>query len=192
MLYGKTSLNSMDDYKKHRLGKRAFFVFLVRRIKFSLFLFILAWAAWYAERWLSPEYASVGDYIFRALLLVSVAYFLIIYLITYLEYRYHSYVFTEEAFVVTKGYAVHNETAALYHQIQNVNINRSPLDRVIGVSEIVIFMAGSDRETAHNRIVLPAVQKKKARLVQKEILMRARRCVVAEDEDESPSHKRPG
>lgn len=83
--------------------------------------------------------------------------------------------FTDEAFMMSSGYMVRSEGAALYHQIQNVNIERGPWDRMAGVSKVVIFLAGSEASTAHNKIVLPAVGKKKAKLVQKELLVRARR-----------------
>ena len=93
---------------------------------------------------------------------------------TYMEYHFYTYMFTDEAFIMTSGYIMRNELAALYHQIQNVSIQRRPLDRLAGVSKIVIFMNGAEKDAAHNKIVLPAVGKTKAKLVQKELLMRAR------------------
>ena len=95
-----------------------------------------------------------------------------------MEYHFYTYTFTDEAFIMTSGYIVRNELAALYHQIQNVNIQRGPLDRLAGVSQIVIFMNGSEHSGAHNKIVLPAVGKTKAKLVQKELLVRARKHVM--------------
>jgi hypothetical protein len=38
-------------------------------------------------------------------------------------------------------------------------------------------MTGSEHDAAHNKIVLPAVGKTKAKLVQKELLVRARKHV---------------
>jgi putative membrane protein len=154
----------MENHKKHSLGHRAFFLFLSRRIKF----------AWYAERWVPIEYLYLSDYIVKIILLLSCAYLFMILFYTYMEYRFYTYMFTEEAFIMTEGYVVRNESAALYHQIQNVNIQRSPLDRLTGVSQIVIFMTGAEKDTNHNKIVLPGVGKKKAKLVQKELLVRAR------------------
>ena len=174
----------MENEKKHSLGKRAFILFLSKRIKFAIFLFALTGAAWYSERWIpptSPEFAIWGDFAVQVLLLVSIAYFLMILAWTYLEYHFYTYMFTDEAFIMTSGYIVRNELAALYHQIQNVSIQRNPLDRMAGVSQIVIFMNGAERDAAHNKIVLPAVGKTKARLVQKELLVRARRHLSSDD-----------
>jgi len=167
--------HGLQTDKKHSLGNRAFFIFLFRRIKFVAFLFILAFAIWYTERWIPAGYVSWGDYVAKVLFLVSSFYFAFVFLRTYFEYRYYTYLFTDEAFIMTYGYLMRNEVATLYHHIQNVNIERSPLDRMMGVSQIIIMMTGSDRETRRNQVVLPAVGRKKARLVQSELLRRARR-----------------
>jgi membrane protein YdbS with pleckstrin-like domain len=143
-------------------------------MKLVIFFFVLTVAAWYSERWAPPYYAPFVDYGVNLLALFSVLYFLAIILWTYMEYRVYTYTFTDEAFIMTSGYIIRTELAALYHQIQNVSIQRNPLDRLAGVSQIVIFMNGAEKDAAHNKIVLPAVGKTKAKLVQKELLIRAR------------------
>jgi uncharacterized membrane protein YdbT with pleckstrin-like domain len=173
----------MENHKKHSLGHRAYLLFLSKRMKLVILFFAFAAAAWYAERWVPPyyEYTPFIDYGVEVFALFSVLYFLAIALYTYMEYRFYTYTFTDEAFIMTYGYIVHNELAALYHQIQNVNIQRNPLDRLVGVSQIVIFMNGGEHSGAHNKIVLPAVGKTKAKLVQKELLVRARKHVMGDD-----------
>jgi membrane protein YdbS with pleckstrin-like domain len=165
----------LEDDKKHSLGNRAFFIFLSRRIKYVVLIYLFTFGVWYAQRWIPPVYAPFGDYAAKLLLLLSCFYFFFVIFETYLEYRYYTYFFTEEAFIMTYGYVVRNEVATLYHHIQNVNIERSVLDRLIGVSKLIILMTGSDRETRRNQIVLPAISQKKARTVQAELLRRARR-----------------
>ncbi len=167
----------MENERKHSLGHRAYVLFLSKRIKLVIFLFALTAAAWYSERWAPSYYLPFVQYGVGLLALFSVLYFLAIMLWTYMEYHFYTYMFTEEAFIMTSGYVMRTELAALYHQIQNVNIQRGPLDRLAGVSQIVIYMNGSERDGAHNKIVLPAVGKTKAKLVQKELLVRARRHV---------------
>ena len=141
-------------------------------------------AAWYGSRagWFGATGSSAGAgggiVVAEALAAAGLAWLLFAALTTYAAYRVHRYFFTEEAFMMTSGIATRNEVAALYHQIQNVNITRSPADRIWGVSQIVIFMTGSDREAGHTRIVLPALSKSKAKLVQGELLSRARRHVA--------------
>jgi uncharacterized membrane protein YdbT with pleckstrin-like domain len=139
---------------------------------------VFAFAAWYSERWLPFTLAPYGDYITKMIFLLAATVLFMVLFWTYMEYHFYTYMFTDEAFIVTSGYVMRNEVAALHHQIQNVNIRRSPLDRIIGVSQIVIFMVGSEKDATHNQIVLPAVGKRKAKLVQKELLVRARRHIV--------------
>ena len=170
---------SLEAGKRHSLGQRAFLVFFVGRIKWALFLFALSFGVWYAERWIPTDYAAWGVYAMEVLFSVSAAYLLFIFLETYLEYRYYTYLFTDDAFIMTYGYVVRNEVATLYHHIQNVNIERSVADRFIGVSKIIILMTGSDRGSGRNQIVLPAVGRRKAKLVQAELLRRARRRAEA-------------
>ncbi len=171
----------LETHRKHSLGKRAFILFLSKRIKLVIFFFVLTAAAWYSEQW-APSYdLPFVQYAVELIALFSVLYFLAMLLWTWMEYRFYTYTFTDEAFIMTYGYIERNELAALYHQIQNVNIVRSPLDRMAGVSKIIILMTGSQHDPAHNKIVLPAVGKKKAKLVQQELLVRARRHMTGTD-----------
>jgi membrane protein YdbS with pleckstrin-like domain len=165
----------LDSKRTHSLGHRAFFLFLSRRLKLVILLFALAGAGWYGERWLPASAVPWGGYVVTALWILGVAYFLFMLMRTWFEYRYYTYTFTEEAFIMTYGYIVRNEVAALYHQIQNVIIQQTVLDRMVGVSQITIFMTGADPDSEHSKIVLPAVGRRKAKLVQKELLIRARR-----------------
>ena len=172
----------MENHRKHSLGKRAYLLFLSKRMTSVIFFFAFTAAAWYAERWLPSYDIPFGDYGVKMLMLLSALYFLAIMLWTYMEYHFYTYTFTDEAFIMTYGYVVRNELAALYHQIQNVSIQRNPLDRLAGVSQIVIVMTGSEKDSVHNKIVLPAVGKTKAKLVQKELLVRARKHVSGHPE----------
>jgi len=164
----------MDHETIHYLGKRAFSLFLLHRIKLVLGLSALTWLAWYAKDRSPAEYLIWVEYVAQLLLLLSIAWFVYIFIRTYLEYRRYTYQFKEEAFMLTDGYFVRNETAVAYHHIQSVNIRRTPLDRIFGVSQLVILLIGSDH-THQPKVTLPGIGKRKARLVQQELLVRARR-----------------
>jgi membrane protein YdbS with pleckstrin-like domain len=179
----------MKDHRPYKLGGRAFLLFLMRRIKFSLFLFVLTAAVWYSVRFYPQGYAAWGNYASEILFFISIAYFLVVLLRTYTEYRVYTFTFTEEAFVVTKGYITKSEIAALYHQIQNVNIERTPFDRMGGVSSVVIFLSGGQHDSPHNRIVLPAVERERAKLVQQELLVRARKHFRSPESQSEPASR---
>jgi uncharacterized membrane protein YdbT with pleckstrin-like domain len=174
----------IDNGKKHSLGQRAFLIFLFPRLKWVIFFAALTFAAWYGERWIPVDYLEWEIYATQILLALTIAFFVFIFFETYMEYRYYTYLFSEEAFIMTYGYMTRNEVATLYHHIQNVNIERSVLDRAIGVSKLIILMTGSDRTSQRNQIVLPAIGRKKARIVQAELLRRARRDAMQHPEED--------
>ena len=177
---------TFDVNKKHSLGQRAFFLFLMKRVNYIIIPVAITAAIWFAQRWIptdNPDYVLWGYYAQELTLMFTIALSLMVVLRTYFEYRYYTYLFTDDAFIMTYGYILRNEIATLYHQIQNVNIQRSIMDRAIGVSQVIILMTGSDRDANKNQIVLPAIGKRKAKLVQAELLRRARRHADAHAED---------
>jgi uncharacterized membrane protein YdbT with pleckstrin-like domain len=168
---------TLDVTRVHRLGRRAFLLFLSKRMKLSLVFLSLAIIAWFSKNKLPAEYAGMGEYAWKGAGLLFLAIFLLEALRTFMEYRRHTYTFEEEAFTVHKGYVVRNEIAIVYHQIQNVNIKRDMLDRMLGVSQIVIVMVGSSDglNVRQADTTLLAIDHHKAKLIQKELLRRARR-----------------
>ncbi|HUZ92840.1 MAG TPA: PH domain-containing protein [Candidatus Paceibacterota bacterium] len=163
-----------ENAKQYRLGYRAFFIFLLKRMRGPVIVLLIALGIWYAKRWIPAGYASWGDYVLYGMLILSGAILLVLFIRTLIEYRFYRYSFTEDAFVMISGYVTHNETATLYHQIQNVNIKRTISDRLVGVSELVIVMAGMSGSESH-RVFLPALEKTRAKMVQQELITRARK-----------------
>ena len=51
----------MENHRTHSLGKRAFLLFLSKRIKLVIFFFALTIAVWYSERWAPPYYLPEGQ-----------------------------------------------------------------------------------------------------------------------------------
>jgi uncharacterized membrane protein YdbT with pleckstrin-like domain len=168
----------MDFGKTQHLGPKAFFVFLAEPLRYFIFPILLVVLIGFGrgsvpesyKEWADWAFYGGGGLILLALVMVSIR--------TYLEYKAYTYVFDEEAFIVRYGYVVDNEVALLYHQIRNVNIDRYIPDRLFGVSQLKIVMVGSSHENAGKNhpqgMTLPAIQKDKARLVQRELLRRAR------------------
>ena len=91
----------------------------------------------------------------------------------YFEYRGYAYRFDREFFLIMRGYLSRQEIGVVYHQIQTVILRHALMDRMVGVSNLIIVMNGAN-EYRPAEVVLPALEKKKARLVQQEILRRAR------------------
>lgn len=172
----------MDNYQQYRLGKKAFVIFMLRRIKFSLFLFMLAGGMLYFYNYLPLPYRSYGELAAKFMLLVAISYLLMVWFRTYLEYRNYTYGFSNEAFIVTSGFVDTNEVAAVYHQIHSVNIQRSYAERLLGISKLIILMTGNQRNPEHTQIILPGLHHKTARGIQRELLIQARKHIVPQNQ----------
>jgi membrane protein YdbS with pleckstrin-like domain len=167
----------LETNKVHSLGHRAFYLFLFRRIKYIAIVVIVVAFLWYAERWVPVVYMPYAIYAVKIIMLLAAAILFLIVFRAFLEYRYYTYTFTEEAFIMTYGVVIQRELAAPYHQIQHVILKRTLFERAMGVSQIIIFLAGADKEESQMKIVLPAVGSQKAKLVQKELLVRMRQKI---------------
>lgn len=157
----------------HRLGGRAFLLFLLKRIKLVLFFLVLTVLFWIEADALLGDSPFWKDIILKGLILLFLFVFSLRLVRTFFEYRGYSYMFDEEYFQVTQGYIIRNIIAIAYHQIQNVNIKRNILDRMMGVSQLIIVMSGINNKGEVD-IVLPALDKEKAKVLQKEIMRRSR------------------
>jgi len=116
-----------------------------------------------------------ADFWFELVFFVWAGWAVFILFRSYFEYRGYSYRFDDEYFHVTKGYITRNETGVVYHQIQHVTIERGIFDRMIGVSNLIIVMNLTGNNPSASHIVLPALNKNKAKLVHRELLRKANR-----------------
>lgn len=163
----------IDLTRTRYLGKKAFALFLLRKTKLISAILALTIALWAASDKFEPQYRDVVEAVIRVGLILFVGVAAIRVMQTFVEYRGFSYKFDEEFFQVNYGFFAKNEIAIVYHHIQNAIVKRDMFDRLIGVSKLVIVMDGSN-ESGEEDIVLPAIDKVQAKLVQKELMRQAR------------------
>lgn len=163
----------IDNGRTHRLGIRAFFLFLGWGIVvIALLLVALFTWWWYGARFVPQEYVLYYEYSVKMFALVIASYAVYKLAHSYFEYRSHGYRFDDEFFHVVRGYINRHEVGVVYHQIQTVTVNRPITARMVGVAHLSIVTSGSgEGAKAH----LQGIDMKKARLIQKELLARARR-----------------
>lgn len=164
---------SLDTGRTHHLGFRAFFLFL----GWGSFLIVLLVAAlcawwWYGARFVPDPYVVYYDYSVKLFALLIAGYATYKLAASYFAYRAHAYRFDDEFFHLIKGYISRHEVGVVYHQIQSVTVHRSLGARLVGVADLVIITSsGGGASDAH----LPGLDMRKARMVQRELLMRAKR-----------------
>lgn len=163
----------LDTDRTHRLGFRAFLLFL----GWSALLVVLLAAGtaawwWYGARLVPARYVTYYDYSVKLLALVVAVFALYRLVGSYLAYRSHAYRFDDEFFHVTRGYVSQQEVGVVYHQIQTVTVQRPLGARLVGVAHLAIVTNSGSGATyaAH----LFGLDRAKARLVQRELLARAK------------------
>ena len=156
----------------HRLGSRAFMLFLRQHTQLYVLAAVLLGAAWWAQRWLPEQYRLYSGYGLKVLLLAAAAAIVFKAFKAFFEYRGYAYRFEEEFFHITRGYIRRDEIGVVYHQIQTVTLHHGIVDRFLGVSYLTIVMNGN--QSRPSEVVLPALETSKARWVRQELLRQAR------------------
>ena len=95
----------------------------------------------------------------------------------WLSYKSYQFCLTPDAFKLRHGIIVEREIAIPYHQIQNIAIERTFAEQIVGLSRIIISTAShDDLNTPHedeSKGILPALDKHFANALQAELLKRS-------------------
>ncbi len=190
----------------HRLGKKTFWIFFLRHSK--LFTLILALSIWFTYKFTiggSEEsfqnfflvthadwYVTPG--LVLAVLWMAIAgYLLVIFLYSGILYRQYKFMLDEHAFYVRSGIFFIREVVIPYRQIQNVEINRPYLYRILGLAELdLTTLTNSQAVEMHNgspvkkKNLLPVIDYRIAKILARNLVQRgtsAGQPFVVEDED---------
>lgn len=165
---------SLDTNRTHRLGFRAFLLFLGKGIfLLALLAIALGWVWWYGAIYIPKSYVIYYDYALKLFALILGACFSFVFLRAFMAYQAHVYRFDDEYFHLTKGYLDRHEMGVVYHQIQTVTVRRGIGARLVGLAQLTIVTSGG--QGGVHEVQLPAIDMRKARLIQQELLARAKR-----------------
>jgi uncharacterized membrane protein YdbT with pleckstrin-like domain len=98
------------------------------------------------------------------------------FLSSWLLYKSHEYCLAEDALKIRQGIMTKTEIAIPYRQIQNINIERTFSEQIMGLSRLIILTAGDDndgKDGAASEGILPAIDKNLASELQNELIKRA-------------------
>ena len=164
----------LDTARSHRLGGRAFLLFFGKGLLVTFVVAALIGATWwYGSAHVPKQYVIYYVYGLKLAGVLLLGYFLYKLAHAFFAYRSHEFRFDDEYFHINRGYINRDEMGVVYHQIQSVTVQRPIGARMVGVAHLTIIASSSDNggRVAH----LPALDVRRARLVQKELLARARR-----------------
>jgi uncharacterized membrane protein YdbT with pleckstrin-like domain len=160
------------------MGKKAFWLFVAEWLNFPTGLLIVAAVLVFARNtsFIPVELRTLVSASGLVLFIIALLGFIIAIISSRLVYKSRSFCLSEDAFKVRKGIFTKQEMAIPYRQIQNVEIERTLIQQLFGVSKLVIVTAGHDDEhTVQNESkgVLPTIDKELASVLQEELLKRA-------------------
>lgn len=177
--------------KWHRLGKKTFWIFFLRHSK--VFLILLIGSIFFTKSVLwgdmrdsfnqffidNADWYISGSLVLTVLWLAILGYLLVLYLYSSILYRQYKFMLDEHAFYVRRGIFFIREAVIPYRQIQNVEISRPYLYRLIGLAELDLTTLGNsiEHEPGFNphkkhKNLLPAIDYRIAKILARNLVQR--------------------
>lgn len=160
------------------LGFRAFWMFLFMRGKFAMItavlLIILATAAGNIKN-LTPAFGLLLLQAVEILLLLFFISLVGAFLVALFQYIAYQFMLDEHALKIKSGIINIQVEAIPYRQMQNIDIERDLLYRIMGISRLVILTSATEDPDTSNEseAVIPAIDKNLGYMIQEELLKRA-------------------
>lgn len=157
----------------HQLHPRSVWIFFITASRVWALIFVfLVWQTGLLMTELSGEVR-----VFAYIAWIAVA-FVLCLILTYvwarLSYRFYRYELTEDGFRKERGVISKKYVTIPYARIQNVDINRGILARLLGLSDLHIQTAGASSNTARGEGRLPGLAHRDAETMRDELIRRAR------------------
>ena len=141
---------AMIDGSEQHLGRKAFYLLLSKKTNISLALFLVAFIFLGSKTSLSKYVpAEIISYIVIGAFLLALAVFIIGFLATLLQYKNTTFRLAEFALQINRGVMNKTEVSIPYKQIQDVVINRSLSQQAMGLSSLVMMVAGHKAGDEH-------------------------------------------
>ena len=182
-----------------RLGTRVFWAFILQNATAFLFILLLLFLFTFFD--ISKnlhDYFGIGttlsenivNIIFFAGLISLFLTFVWMFIIATIRYYSYSYSLDENAFRVTEGILNKSEVSVPFRQIQDINIEQSLLNQIMGVARFEVLTAGREdfdveNKTGQSSVHLPIIKKTQAEDMRVELIRLAniQRFEINEDEN---------
>jgi uncharacterized membrane protein YdbT with pleckstrin-like domain len=177
----------------YRLGKKIFWIFIIRSGWFFVLLFgLLSWFTYnifwgtFGEPFKQffqshPNWYIESNFALGMFWLIMLGYFIVVILRAWVLYRQYKFMLDENAFHVRRGIFFIKEIVIPYHHIQNVEIKQPYLYRFIGLAELDITTLGGSgssflpvQNNKHKKSsnLLPVIDRKMAKALAHELVNR--------------------
>ena len=180
----RQNLNNASETPVYQtLGKKVFWLFFLQTSPAAFIVLLISIVAFIFS--FQPFLASTmfgnlqNDTVTAslALFIISLIIFIISLGLAWINYMNYTFLMAEDSFKIKRGVFAKTENAIPYRQIQNVDIERSIMFQMLGLSRLIILTAGHEDEKNRNSDeaegVIPAIDNKLAGWMQTELLKRA-------------------
>lgn len=163
--------------KYHPLGNRTLFMLIFRRSAVLFLLLPLFLIGLIGIFYIPVEFINLASTLLFGFFFFIVLVGIFAFFIGLLEY-FRFWIFVDDKDLkIARGLISTEQIGIPYRRIQDIRIQRSLLDQIFGVSDIVIMVMGSeddDQDTAHeSTTVLPALDSRIAIQIQDIVLKKA-------------------
>lgn len=139
--------------KERKLGLKVFYYYLSRRLLFGFALLAIAIVGLLVKEsilikalFFLPHDTALGviSTFITVIFLASIAFLLGGIILAWIKYSSYTFNLNEFAISIKRGFFNKKEISIPYRQIQNVNLEQSFTNRIMGICKLIIQTAGND------------------------------------------------
>ena len=134
----------MENKSYEHLGITAFWIFMLQMMSPALIFLLIAFLFPQLSATMPPELLRYAEPFGRFFFLIGLAALLIGGVIGYLRYITYIFCLADHALLIEQGILNKERVSIPYRQVQNINLRRSIIDRLLGVSHLIILTAGHE------------------------------------------------
>ncbi|MFA6158422.1 MAG: PH domain-containing protein [Candidatus Paceibacterota bacterium] len=178
-MYTDDSLSTFSNSTYQELGRRTFWFFVSQRVVTGIcFLFLaLVLSVARAEHVVPVQAVGTLRLVSWAFFAIALIALLTAFISSRLLYKSSGFMCSDDSLRIKRGIMTIQEVAIPYRQIQNIEIERTFRQRMLGLSRLVIYTASRDDEGGSKDLreegVIPSIDEDIAVRLQNELLKRA-------------------
>ena len=162
-----------------KLNSKVVWIFFVRFIFSGLFFFLfLMWMSWGIAGPKIIERADFFSWMILLPIILFILYLIFCYIWAKLTYRFWLYEITDDTFKVERGVIWKKYTSIPYERIQNIDIHRGVIARILGLSELRLQTAGfggsQGKWGAWAEGRLPGIEREKAEQLREKLIAKVK------------------
>lgn len=176
-MYKDSSVSTFSNSVYQNLGQKTFWFLVSRRagagVTFLVVALIISLVR--TQSFVPAEASSMLRLVSWAVFILALVSLAVAFVASRLIYKSSGFLLADDALRLRRGVFTRQETAIPYHQIQNIDIERTLTQRMAGLSKVIVHTASGEGEgdgKNPDENVLPYIDEEVAERLQAELLKR--------------------